>query len=748
MKNLILLYLLILIQYSAFAHSTIQGKILSNQSKDILPFVTVHLLNENKTVHSDANGIFQFKGLSDGQYTLQFKCIGYEAKTEIVEIKNNESVFLTFYLEEILLELDEIVIDCQKDQNYNIISSIDIKTRPHNTSQDLLRLVPGLFIGQHAGGGKAEQIFLRGFDVDHGTDVSIKVDGMPVNMVSHAHGQGYADLHFLIPETVNNINFSKGPYNPKEGDFNTAGAVNFSTRNALPSNILKIEAGRFNTFRGVSMINLLDNSDSLKNHNAYLAAEYFYSRSYFNSPQNFNRINLFGKYSGSLNSTTDLKISLSSFRSKWDASGQIPERSVRAGLIDRYGAVDDTEGGNTSRHSANAELIKFLPNNATIVNQLYFINYDFNLYSNFTFFLNDTINGDQIQQFENRNILGYNGSYTKSHSLGSIEVKSTVGLGLRDDQINNIGLSNTRRRKFLNDIKRGNVDETNVNLYFNEQFLLSKKLSISVGARFDHFRFRYTDLLTDTLGNAKSKNCFSPKFNLSYSIAKKSQLYLSAGSGFHSNDARVVVSQRDQNTLPKAFGADLGGNFKIGNKLFLNTALWFLDLESEFVYVGDEGVIEPSGYSRRIGIDISVRTQLLKWLYADVDINYTKPRFLNEPEGENYVPLAPTFTSIGGLSFKLNNFNGSLRYRYLGDRTAIEDQSIIAKGYFLLDAVLNYTTQKFQLSLTAENILNQEWNETQFATESRLLNEPIPVTEIHYTPGAPFFVKAGISYFF
>ncbi|HEX8548454.1 MAG TPA: TonB-dependent receptor [Cytophagaceae bacterium] len=750
MNKILLLSLILFTTLVASAHSTLKGKVTNKKSGEPIANMLIQIEESNISSLTGTDGRYELRGLAAGTYNLRISSIGYKSLHETLTIADNVTDNRDFIVDENPVELSEVTITSRKETSINTISAIDFKTRPYNTTQDLLRLVPGLFIAQHAGGGKAEQIFLRGFDIDHGTDIALNVDGIPVNMVSHAHGQGYSDLHFVIPETVEKINFTKGPYDARNGDFNTAGAVGFQTKNYLRNNMVKFEAGRFNTYRGVGMFNLLNNNDSTnRNHSAYVATEYFQSRGFFNSSQNFNRVNIFAKYTTDLNATTNLMASASAFTSGWDASGQIPERAVSAGLINRFGSIDNTEGGATSRYNANLILTKTLENDAIIKNQIFYTYYKFNLFSNFTFFNADSVNGDQIQQYEGRHILGYNGSYVKTYYIGSIGMKTTAGIGLRDDRIGEIGLDRTLRRSRLSTIRRGNVDETNFNAYLEESFLLSPLLSITVGVRLDHFRFRYQSALTDTLAQPVGKTIANPKFNLYFTPATNVQLYISSGTGFHSNDARVAATQPGLNTLPKAYGADLGTNLKIKQRLFVNAALWYLQLESEFVYVGDEGVIEPSGRSRRYGADFSARYQLYRSLYADFDLTYSHPRFLDEEDGNNLVPLAPVITNTGGLSLRpLKGINAGLRYRYLADRPAIEDNSIVAKGYFIMDAVLNYSTPKYQVGLTAENILNREWNEAQFATESKLRNETEPVTEIHFTPGTPFFIKGTLTYFF
>ena len=751
MKNLFFLLIAYAISGNVYAHSSLKGRVLERGTNQPIPGAIVQIMNQNKIAVTDAVGAYEFKELTAGKYYVRFSLLGYKSITDTILIGEEQIIRRTKHLEEDALLLSEINVTPRQDLGLNTLSTIDFKLRPHLTTQDLLRLVPGLFIGQHAGGGKAEQLFLRGFDVDHGTDVAISVDNMPVNMVSHAHGQGYADLHFVIPETVDNMSFSKGPYDAKTGDFNTAGAVRFQTKSYLPQNMIKTEVGMYNTYRGVTMLNLYNSPDSAKTkHNAYIAAEYFYTNSFFQNPQDFNKVNLFGKYTGEINSTTNIAFTLSAFNSKWNASGEIPTRAVESGLIGKFGSIDPSEGGNSSRYNANLNLNKKLENGATIKSNLYYINYSYNLYSNFTFFKTDTVNGDEINQYESRNTFGYNGSYTKDSEFGGLDLKTVVGIGLRDDQINNIGLAHDKNRTFLNDIKKGDIHETNFNAFLSETVYFSKRLSLNLGLRFDNFHFTYRNKLSDTTNDVSAalKSIVSPKLNLIYNATNNIQLYFSAGSGFHSNDARVAVANPG-NVLPRAISSDLGTNLKIRRKLFINAAIWAMTLESEYVWKGDEGLFEPSGKTRRIGLDFSARYQILSWLYADVDLNLAKPKYVDEPEGQNYVPLAPPITSIAGLNVRTKNgITASLRYRYLGARPAVEDNSIRAEDYFIMDAVVGYKFKNYQIGLTAENLLNTYWKETQFATESRLKGEPAPVTEIHYTPGTPFNLRGNFTLFF
>ena len=719
---------------------TINAQINKGTVKDSIgnPIENAYVVNTDSKAHAHTNefGVFNIDKTAKGD-ELVITALGFK-KRSFFFIENDSDIIL----EEDLYRLDQVVIQ-PKLSAMNVISKIDLSTSPVNSSQEILRKVPGLFIGQHAGGGKAEQIFLRGFDIDHGTDIAVSVDGMPVNMVSHAHGQGYADLHFVIPETVDKIDFGKGTYYANKGDFATAGYVGFQTREKFDASSINVEIGQFNTLRTVGIFNLLEKT---RTQNAFIATEYILTDGPFESPQNFKRINLFGKYTGVFADNSKFSVQVSRFASKWNASGQIPQRLVDNGTISRFGAVDDTEGGNTSRTNVNFTIVKPISENTFLKANSFYSYYDFELYSNFTFFLEDPINGDQIRQKEKRNIYGFNAELTTKKT----NVSYQFGVGYRTDSTNDSELSHTiGRYTTLDNIKLGDINQSNMFSYANAEFEFGK-LKINPALRIDYFRFNYEDKLAPTF-QTQSENKFkaSPKLNFIYTQNNNFQLFLKSGLGFHSNDTRVVVAQTGEKILPTAIGTDLGTIFKPLSKMVVTAAIWYLYLQQEFVYVGDAGIVEPSGKSRRMGAELGLRYQLNKWLFVDTDLNYTHARSIDEPVGQNYIPLAPDFTATGGFSvINLKRFSGGFHYRYLKTRPANEDNSIVAKGYFVSDLNVNYDYKNFTFGIAVDNIFNTSWNETQFATESRLQNESQPVTEIHFTPGTPFFIKSKIIYKF
>ncbi len=760
MKPFFTISIFLLLPLVLLAHGgTIKGLVVDAQTNTELPGATVRLSNPALSTATNELCIFSFGDLPEGEYTVSVAMVGYETAMQTVRLSNHETTDLKFELALKGLSLSDVEVSAPRSRPLTSLSQVDIQTRPLNSAQDILRFVPGIVIAQHAGGGKAEQIFLRGFDIDHGTDIALFADGMPVNMVSHAHGQGYADLHFLIPELIQHVDFQKGPYYANLGNLCTAGYVKFETPDALRQNLLKIEAGQFDNYRTVAAVNLLGDRAAARGTSAYVAGETMFSNGYFDAPQNFKRLNLFGKFRQAYDDGKVLTLSVSRFHSSWLASGQIPERAVQSGQITRFGALDPTEGGQTGRANLNLEHLTPLNTRTILKNQFYLSQYDFELYSNFTFALNDSINGDQIRQKENRIISGYNGYIAHETELGGQPLHLESGVQLRYDDISNIELSRTRDRIVTTQsIKLGDLQEINFGLYADANWQLTPRFTAGIGLRFDQFHFSYHDKLDTTAGafRQKGKNILNPKLNLKYALSDQLSVYAQAGSGFHSNDSRVILDAAGGNILPRALGFEAGFLFKPYPALLFSASAWQLNLEQEFVYVGDEGVVEPGGKTRRRGLDLSIRWQLTNWLFLDADYNITRPRATEEPEGQNFIPLAPTQTCIGGLTVRSKSgFGASLRYRFVGDRPANGDNSLTAEGYFLLDALASFAPvwkngkSPVEFTLSAQNLTNVDWKEAQFETTSRLPGEPAEgVTEIHFTPGTPFYLKGGVAFRF
>ena len=705
------------------------------------PIIGAYVLKKHSSQHTHTNefGKFSMAPVAVGD-TLEVLYLGYE--TELVALTDLQPILLRMRVAG--FDLGEVIVG-QDLKTTNLLTAIDLTVRPVASAQELMTVVPGLIIGQHAGGGKAEQIFLRGFDIDHGTDVALSVDGMPVNMVSHAHGQGYADMHFVIPETVERIDYGKGPYYADRGNFATAGYLDLRTKDKLDRSTARLEIGDFGTVRGVGLFDLV----STDKHNVYLAGEHLLTDGPTDSPQGLRRTNAMLKYSGRVSENDKLSFTASHFTSSWNASGQIPQRAVDSGLIGRFGAIDDTEGGETSRTNVLLQFDRAVSERTLLKNTAYYSHYEFELFSNFTFFLDDPVNGDQIRQYENRSLFGAQSELSHALTLGNTTALLQGGAGLRADEVNENTLAHTaNRRELLEYYAFGDVSETNLFAYAEAEFDVGRLL-IETGLRYDYFLFSYEDNLSAIYERLSDKRGIaSPKLNLIYNLNSATQLYAKSGIGFHSNDTRVVVREPNRSVLPAAYGTDLGATFKPARRLLIDVAWWYLFLEQEFVYVGDAGIVEPSGRTERTGVDLGLRWQLSDAVMLYSNFNYAHPRSIDDPEGENLIPLAPRFTSNGGLSYRNDRLTAAVNYRYLADRPANEDGSITAVGYFITDLNVSYRIEDLRFGIIINNLFDRDWNETQFATESRLSFESEPVEEIHFTPGVPFYLRGTVEYSF
>ncbi|MFZ1704687.1 MAG: TonB-dependent receptor plug domain-containing protein [Saprospiraceae bacterium] len=720
----------------------VEGIVLSNEGLPV-EFALMSVNGSETHVHSDPSGSFQIKDIKVND-SLVFQHFLFEEKT-IILTENHINNGLKCVMKEKAFLLNQVTIT-PNTNTLKTLSAFDYKMNPVQNSQELLRLVPGLFIGQHAGGGKAEQIFMRGFDIDHGTDVNISIDGLPINVVSHGHGQGYADMHFILPEIISSLEYGKGPYAIDKGNFATAGFVQINTLDNVKNSLFSLDYGSFNTLRIANVFKLLDTP----NQSAYLASEYLQSDGPFESSQGFIRRNMFGKYSKTLDNNDHFSVWASHFSSRWNASGQIPNRSVVDGSISRFGAIDDTEGGQTSRSNIYFKYNKYISSSQFIKTYAFVSTYDFELFSNFTFFLNDPMNGDQIKQKDARSIYGLNTewNYIQPTIVGDLTYR--VGAGFRYDDANDIELSNTANRKItLQNLALGNIDETNIYTYGDIHWDKGNFM-LNIESRLDLFNMSYENILSEKYDYKQDRAfSFNPKLNVQYTPNQKTQLFLKLGKGFHSNDTRVVINDEARQILPAAYGADLGIVQKISKNLFVTGTLWYLFLDQEFVYVGDAAIVELSGQTRRTGIDIGARYQPNAALFMFVDVNIAKGRSIADEKGQDLIALAPGLTSTGGLQYNFKKWiSGSLKYRHLADRSANNDNSIIASGYTIVDGNINLMLKKFTFGIEVNNLLNAKWNETQFATESRLQNESEPVEEIHFTPGAPFGVKGKVIFSF
>jgi TonB family protein len=617
----------------------------------------------------------------------------------------------------------------------------DFALRPIGSVQDILRVTPGLLTVQHSGGGKANQYFLRGFDADHGTDLALSLDGIPINMVSHAHGQGYADTNFIIPEVVERVEITKGPYFAGQGDFATAGAVNMVSRDDFEQS--SAGAGFVDSpghgsagYRTLVIASPRIESIPLK---ATFAAEVGRTNGPFDHPDHWDRYKLFNKLTFQPSPVSTLSVGEMSYAGNWNGSGQIPSRAVEQGLISRWGSLDPSEGGNTARHQAFLTY-RLRPTESSELRALVYVgSYRFNLYSDFTLSLNDPVNGDEIEQVDRRTFYGAKLSYRVVRQLGQIRFDTTIGGEARSDDIHG-ELWHTQERRQLAPLRSADMHESFLASYVNEEITLTKWVRVDVGGRADLLSFAVDNLLSTTDPTAPTSGVgaahqLSPKASIVLtpvaSDTAQIDLYGNYGHGFHSNDVRGAFVQPPQtpvSPLTRAIGEEIGSRARLFGRWDLAVALWRLDLANETVWNGDDGTTAVSDSTTRQGIEIETRYELTPWLAADLDLSFTHAQFSKDNENGGGLALAPKQTWAGGLSARHALGPGlaraGLRFYGIGDRPATDDGALVAPGFTQIDLHLGYRHRWFDLALDIENLLNGQFRSAQFATTSRLPSEP------------------------
>ena len=567
------------------------------------------------------------------------------------------------------------------------IRDLDFELRPRTSPSDLLRVVPGLLTAQHQGGGKADQLFLRGFDADHGTDVGIFVDGIPVNLPSHAHGQGYADLHWLIPEAVERIEVTKGPYDVRYGDFSTAGAINLVTRKDFDRSFVSSTVGGFPTLGcagGLGGCKLVAQerlaavvapkpSGRADRLHVWLAGELARDEGPFQTPEGLRRYNVLAKLGWDLTPRTAVGLFFQAYGSRWTGSGQIPSREVDAGRLDRFGSIDPTEGGVTERQGLHLFFKHKDPKNeldATI----YFTRYRLVLWNDFTFFRGDPVHGDAIEQDDARSVAGAQVAYHRHDRWRGVSFRTTVGVQARYDAAHvdawNVTSADGQlherlgRRTDPSSFHFGNdadVDVLTIGAFVEEDVVWRRWLRTIAAVRVDGFGWSVDDRALGT-GNPATSGAArqvrtSPKASVVLSPHRFVDLYLNFGMGFHSNDGRIAVQSGHttpdgpvRSVLPAIYAGEVGVRFTWERYLSIAAALWASYLESETVFVADDAAFEPSAPTRRIGVDVGLRAQLARWIDLDLDVAQANATTVPETGHGGALALAPRLYVTGGVT--------------------------------------------------------------------------------------------------
>lgn len=628
-----------------------------------------------------------------------------------------------------------------------LVTGDRVQALPLSRPGEVVEVVPGLIVTQHSGEGKANQYFLRGFNLDHGTDLAITVDGMPVNMRTHGHGQGYADLNFLIPELVASARVRKGPYFASEGDFASAGSVKLDLLDGLPKNLAQMTIGSFGYRRGLAII-----SQNVAQGRVFVAAEGTTYDGPWKVGDNLRKFNGVVRYSQGDNNN-GFSITGMAYGNNWTSTDQIAARAIP--LIGRFGTLDPTDGGVSSRFSLSTRWSRSDAQSASRI-EAYAIRSTMQLFSNFTYFLNDPINGDQFRQYDRRTLLGVNLSHTFKSDFMGRRMENEVGFQGRFDDIG-LGLNNTAQQRILSTVRADQVRQSSAGVYIENRIWWTNWLRTIAGLRGDVFA---ANVQSDTaLNSGRSRDSIaSPKFGVVFGPFWNTEFFVNAGRGFHSNDARgttISVDPVDKVTplartpfLVRAQGAEVGLRFRPWKNFESTVALFGLDFKSENLFIGDAGTTEASRPSRRVGVEWTNHWKPYSWLSFDVDFAMTRARFTDFDPAGAHIPGAPRMVVAAGFTYgEAKGWFGGAKLRYFGPRPLIEDNSQRSKGTGLVSVRAGYRFDNgVRLQLDAHNILGSKSSQIDYFYESRLPGEPAAgIADRHTKPVEPLAMRLTLA---
>ena len=648
------------------------------------------------------------------------------------------------------------------------VSHEQIEQQPRYRVGEVLENVPGLIITQHSGEGKANQYFLRGFDLDHGTDIAISLDDMPVNMRTHGHGQGYSDLSFVIPELIGDLHYSKGPYFADLGDFDTAGAVQMTYVDVLPHDLASISAGTLGDYRGFGAM-----SRPWGAGNVLVAAEYDHVDGPWTIPDNFNKGNLVARYSQG-NAANGFSITGAYSADAFHATNQIPQRAVLSGQITPWDAIDPTDGGNSERYSLSGKYVS-TDDSGQLKANIYAIGYRLNLFNDFDYFVTfPPPIGDQFKQSDRRKIYGGNVSYAIPTTIFGADASNTLGFQTRTDDIR-VGLAETTAQVLRFTVRDDHVIESSAGVYAENRTQWLPKLRTTIGLREDVYYGSDTSSLAANSGSL-ARGITSPKGNLVLGPWHDTEFYASYGQGFHSNDLRGTVTtvdalateldqQAGTNTvvaasktplLTKATGYEVGLRSEILPGLKATAAVFVLDLDSEATFDGDAAGTTPGRPSRRTGIEFSADYRMFPWLALNGNFAFTRARYTDADDGSadtepghpgSHIPGAAKIIASGSARLvELDPWSAELRFRFFGRRPLIEDNSVTSRPTALFDAQIGYKfSERVQLRLDIFNLLNSQAHQIDYYYPSQLANEAAPVYDIHYKPVEPLSARLSLN---
>lgn len=641
-----------------------------------------------------------------------------------------------------------------------VVTGKQLEGRPLQRTGEMLEVVPGLIVTQHSGDGKANQYFLRGFNLDHGTDLATSVDGVPVNMPTHAHGQGYTDVNFVIPELVQSIAYRKGTYYADTGNFSAAGAVDLSYRNKLDAPLLTLEAGEYNYRRVLGAGGLAAAGGDL-----LLAMDYTSSDGPWDLDQDLDRVNALARYTRE-SGDHHFGITMQAYDADWNSTDQIPLRAVEPEnegnyQINRFGNYDPSDGGESHRYSLSA-VGSGMVNGGEYALQAYAVDYRMQLFSNFTY-ATDPGDGDQFEQFDERHLYGSKAEWKLPLGWRIAPGAIMLGTDLRYDDIDTVGLYQTAARERIETTREDAVDQLGVGAYIALDTRWNDWLRTNLGLRADRFEFDVDSNLAANSGS-RSDGIVSPKFSIVFGPWRETEFFGNLGKGFHSNDARgttITVDPTDPTTtvsqvdpLVDALGAECGIRTAILPRTQFSVALWQLRLDSELLFVGDAGITEPNRKSKREGVEFSIIHTPFDWLILDLDLAWTHARF-DEPDtsdpsiGERIPGAVENVAALGVAVNHPSGWSAGLRFRHFGEAPLIEDNSVRSHSTTLVNLESGYHfTDNLRATISLLNAFDSDDNDITYYYESRLPGEIEPVSDIHFHPVEPRTMRVSLTTMF
>lgn len=635
------------------------------------------------------------------------------------------------------------LLETARASSEGVIGREAIEHRPLLRPGELMETVPGLVATQHSGNGKANQYYLRGFNLDHGTDFATFVDGVPINLPTHAHGQGYTDLNFLIPELVDQIHYRKGPYYADVGDFGSVGSAHVRTAKALNSSLLQTEGGQYGYARG-----LYASAPRVGEGTLLHALEYRHEDGPWQTPADFNKVNALIRYSREQDGT-GWDLTSMGYVGRWNSTDQVPLRAVESGLLDRFGSVDPSDGGQSKRFSLSGQWYRDSGEAHSQIG-LYGVYYDLGLFSNFTYFLEDPVRGDQFQQADRRGYGGLAAHHTWERSLFRSPSDTTLGLQVRGDATG-VALNHTERRVFLEKVRSDEVGQVSLAPYLQNQVRWNDRIRSESGIRLDHHRFQvHTAGATDD--RSAQATVVSPKASLVVGPWERTEWNLGAGMGFHSNDARGVTAPSDPATpLVQTHGAETGLRTLAIDRLQSTLTLWWLESRQELVFVGDAGDTDATRPSRRHGIEWSNDYAATDWLKIDLTYAWSHARYTDESPDGDFIPGAIESVVSTGLALHdapgLGGFFAGIRGRYFGPRPLTEDSQQWSQGTAILNLQVGYAfNPRWKLAADVFNALDTRADDITYFYTSRLPGEPaMGVADHHFHPVEPIQARIALT---